>query len=105
MREHNYSNYRLSVHRLSVRGRAAAIAMGIAALVVGGVLLVLGVTLLLGLLVVGVVLAVGLLAYRRLTGRRGFGLRGASARRALDPALEVFPDDATGRRIADKSEE
>ena len=94
MPEHSY--------RLSIRGRAAVIAMWVAALVVGGVLLVLGVTLLLGLLAVGVVLAVGLLAYRRLTGRRGFGLRGASARRALDPALEVFPDDAARRRLGDK---
>ena len=101
MREHNY---RLSVHRVSVRGRAAAIAMGIAALVVGGVLLVLGVTLLLGLLVAGVVLGAGVLAYRRLTGRR-LTPRDTNPRRDLDPALEVFPDNAAGRRIGDTSTE
>jgi hypothetical protein len=101
MREHNY---KLSVHRLSVRGRAAAIATGIAALVVGGVLLVLGVTLLLGLLVAGAVLGAGVLAYRRLTGRR-LTPRDTSPRRHLDPALEVFPDDAPRRRIGDKPPE
>jgi hypothetical protein len=96
MREHNY--------RLSVRGRAAAIAMGVAALVVGGVLLVVGVTLLVGLLVAGVVLGAGVLAYRRLTGRR-LTLRDTSPRRHLDPALEVFPDHAAGQRIGDKPQE
>ena len=92
MQQHNY--------RLGLRGRAAAIAMGVAALVIAGVLLLLGVTLLLGLVVVGVVIGAGVLAYRRLTGGRRT-LRNASPRRDLDPALEVFPDDAAGRRISD----
>jgi membrane protein implicated in regulation of membrane protease activity len=95
MREHNY-------YRLSLRGRAAAIATGIAALVVGGLMLVLGVTLLLGVLVASVVVGAGVLAYRRLTGRMPT-LRDRSPRRDLDPALEVFPDDAADRRLGDRS--
>ena len=92
-------------YKLSVRGRAAAVAVGVAALTVGGVLLVLGVTLLLGALAAGVVLAAGLLAYRRLTGRQRFTLRGTRPRPELDPALEVFPDSAVNRQVGDKPAE
>jgi membrane protein implicated in regulation of membrane protease activity len=97
MSEHNYYGY-----RLSIRGRAAAIALGAAALAVGGVLLVLGVTLLLGVLVAGTVLGAGMLAYRRLTGRHRRTPLDSSPGRGLDPALEVFPDDSASRRLGDK---
>src|SRR5919202_3206496 len=91
--------------RLNIRGRAAAIALGGVALVVGGVLLVLGAALLLGVLAAGTVLGAGVLAYRRLTGRHWPTPRKASPRRGLDPALEVFPDDAARRRLGDRSPE
>jgi len=75
--------------RINVRSRAAAAALGVAALAAGGVLLAFGLTLLAGAAVVGAVAGGGLLLYRRLTGRTP--RRGPRATHGLDPSLEVFP--------------
>ena len=74
--------------QINVRSRAAAAALGVAALVAGGVLLAFGLTLVAGAAVVGAAAAGGLLLYRRLIGRTGPRVR---PRHGLDPSLEVFP--------------
>ena len=61
--------------------------------------------LLLGVLAAGALLGAGVLAYRRLTGRHRPTPRDVSPGRGLDPALEVFPDDAARRRLRDGSPE
>lgn len=80
--------------RITVRSRAAAAALGVAAFVAGGVLLAFGLTLLAGAAVVGVAAGGGLLLYRRLSGR---ARPRTSVRRGLDPKLEVFPARASDR--------
>ncbi|HXE61520.1 MAG TPA: hypothetical protein VN607_12475 [Gemmatimonadaceae bacterium] len=80
--------------RVSVRSRAAAAALGVTALVGGGVLLAFGLTLLAGAAVVGAAAGGGLLLYRRLTGHAS---RAAAARSGLDPSLEVFPSRGSDR--------
>ena len=74
--------------RINVRSRVAAAALGVAALVAGGVLLAFGLTLVAGAAVVGAAAAGGLLIYRRLVGRAHPRVR---PRHGLDPSLEVFP--------------
>lgn len=74
--------------QINVRSRTAAAALGVAALVAGGVLLAFGLTLLAGAAVVGMVAGGGLMLYRRLAGRTEHG---APVRHGLDPSLEVFP--------------
>lgn len=85
--------YTRIVH-INVRSRAAAAALGVAALVTGGVLLAFGLTLLAGAAVVGVVAGGGLLLYRRLAGRTRHR---APVRHGLDPSLEVFPARGSDR--------
>ena len=77
----------MRVYQITVRNKAAAFAIGATALVVGGVLVAVGLTLFAGLALGGAVLGAGALAIRRLTGR--------SAVRSLDPAQEVFPPAPT----------
>lgn len=74
--------------QINVRSRAAGAALGVAALVAGGVLLAFGLTLVAGAAVVGAAAAGGLLLYRRVVGRTGPRVR---PRHGLDPSLEVFP--------------
>jgi hypothetical protein len=80
--------------QINVRSRAAAAALGVAALAAGGVLLAFGLTLLAGAAVVGVVAGGGLMLYRRLSGRTS---PGAPVRQGLDPSLEVFPARGSDR--------
>ena len=83
-------------------GRARIIAFAIAALVIGGVFLALGLLLLTGLVVAGALAGSGYLLWRRLRGalRRGSG---APPQRELelDPSLEIrAPDpDRPGGRL------
>lgn len=74
--------------QINVRSRAAAAALGVAALVAGGVLLAFGLTLVAGAAVVGAAAAGGLLLYRRVVGR---AQPRVPPRHGLDPSLEVFP--------------
>jgi hypothetical protein len=78
---------------LRVRSRAGALALGLAALVVGGVFLAFGLALLLGLGAAGLVLVAAAALYRKLTGRgpRIVWARGGAP--GLDPSKEVFPPD------------
>lgn len=75
--------------QINVRSRTAAAALGVSALVAGGVMLAFGLTLLAGAAVVGLVAGGGLMLYRRLAGRAE---RRAPVRHGLDPSLEVFPE-------------
>lgn len=78
----------IRIVRINVRSRAAAAALGVAAVLAGGVLLAFGLTLVAGAAVVGAAAAGGLLLYRRLVGRTQPRVR---PRHGLDPSLEVFP--------------
>lgn len=74
-------------------GRAGALALGAAVVVVGGVLVVVGATILVGLGVVGAAAGAGIVAWRRLTGRgRPSTIEPLARGRPLDPGLEVFPE-------------
>jgi hypothetical protein len=88
----------LGTGRLS-RGRTVALA--IAALVVGGIFLALGLALLATLAVVGTVIAAGMAIARLLRGRPSLPTREPP----LDPSMEVFPP-ATGeaRRLEGEPE-
>ncbi len=79
------------VIKFQVRNRAGALALTVAALVLGGVLFAFGLLLLLGLVTVGAAIGACLALYHKLTGRvpRALGRRWRAS--DLDPALEVFP--------------
>ncbi len=79
------------VIRFQARNRASALALAVAALVLGGVLLAFGLLLLLGLAAVGAAIGAGLVLYYKLTGRVPRALRHQRQASTLDPALEVFP--------------
>jgi len=84
------------IYGITVQNRVGAIALGLAALAVGGVFLIFGLALLVALAVVSITLGAGVLLYRRLTGR-GSLFMGATARSTrLDPAKEVFPAEGAG---------
>lgn len=86
------------VVKFTVKNRAAAVALGATALVLGGVLLALGITLLVGVAVVGTAVGTGVMLYRRLAGRGAPRVNGAAR---LDPRLEVFaePPRMDARRL------
>lgn len=89
----------MQIQGLTGRNKVGAIALGIAALAVGGVFLAFGLALLIAVVVVGAALGAALILYRRLTGR-GVPWLGTSARASrLDPANEVFPADGSGGRF------
>ena len=73
----------MRVYRITVRNKAAAVAIGAMAVVVGGALVAIGLTLFAGLALGGAALGAGAMAVRRLSGRPTI--------RSLDPAQEVFP--------------
>jgi hypothetical protein len=78
---------------LRVRSRAGALALGLAALAVGGVFLAFGLALLLGLGAIGLALIAAAALYRRLTGRGPLIPRAGRSAAGLDPSMEVFPPD------------
>jgi uncharacterized RDD family membrane protein YckC len=79
--------------------RGKTIALAIAALVVGGVFLALGVALLATLAVAGTLIGVGMALARLVRGRGSLRER----RSPLDPSLEVFPPaDGAVKRIEDE---
>lgn len=92
----------MKIYSLTIRNRAAALALTLAVLGAGAALLVVGLALLAALAVAGGVLGAGILAYRALRGERTPPVR-SSPRAAgqLDPALEVFPDQAAATRVRD----
>ena len=79
--------------------RAGALAIGVGVLVVGGILVVVGATILLTLGVAAAVIGTGVLAWRRLTGRAATTAPLPRDTRP-DPSLEIFPaSDADVRRL------
>ena len=97
----------IKVVTISPRNRVAFWTTAVAALAVGGVLVVLGLTLLLALVAAGTVLGVGTLIVRRLTGSArpdAGGLddamrRAQMSRHGLDPSKEVFPTGTPDARL------
>ena len=77
----------MRVYQITVRNKAAALAIGAAALVLGGALVAIGLTLFARLALGGAALGAGTLIFRRLAGRPTI--------RPLDPAQEVFPPAQT----------
>lgn len=70
--------------------RGKTIALAIAALIVGGIFLALGIALLASVAAVGAVVAAGLAIARLVRGRPVLPAR----ERPLDPSMEVFPPDS-----------
>src|SRR5688500_17865332 len=97
----------IKVVTVAPRSRVAFWTMAVAAVAVGGVLVVLGLTLLLGLIAAATVLGIGTVLVRRLTGRSRSGTSAVEAamrhaqmqRHGLDPSKEVFPPGAHDTRI------
>ena len=88
--------------RLNVANRPGAVALAIAAVAVGGVFLVVGLTLLLSLVALGAVVGTGLVLYHKLTGRLP-GRRHQEARPdSLDPRREVFPTSVPAGRLPER---
>ena len=91
------------VHRgitLNVRNRAGAIALAVVAVALGGALLAFGLLLLAALAATGAVVGAGVMLYYKLTGRlpgRFSSMRPRGT--GLDPVQEVFPLDASERRL------
>jgi len=81
------------VYTVTVRNRAAGIALGVVILALGAVLLTVGFALLAGLMIAGGVLGTGYAIYRRLRGTRQ--TLPSSGGHGLDPELEVKPTRAT----------
>ena len=81
------------VYRLGTRNRAATIALVVAALAIGAVLIAFGLMLLLALAAAATVVGAGTVLYYRLTGRKPQLLR-TEPQEKLDPSQEVFPDAA-----------
>lgn len=87
---------------LAPRNRAAAIALVVAAIMVGGIVLALGLTLLLGVATVAVVGGLGVMLYHRLMRLLRGGRaepRGERLDPSLDPSMEVFPAQSSSRPL------
>ena len=81
----------LRIVQIRTTNRASALALGIAAVAIGGVFFVFGLMLLLGLAAVGTLVGAGLVLYHRLTGRLPrFLQRRSQPAASLHPELEVF---------------
>ena len=83
------------VIRFQARNRAGALALAVAALVLGGVLLAFGLLLLVGIAAVGAAIGAGLVLYHKLTGHVPRALERRRQASGLDPALEVFPTEVS----------
>lgn len=81
------------IYAVTVRNRAAGIALAVVVVGLGAVLLTIGFALLAGLMIAGGVLGTGYAIYRRLRGPRQT-LPPSQARAGLDPMLEVKPTRA-----------
>lgn len=80
--------------------RGKTIALAIAAVVVGGIFLALGLALLASVALIGTLVATGLAIARLVRGRASLPPR----ERPLDPSLEVFPDTDDARRLDSTTE-
>jgi hypothetical protein len=82
----------MQVYTFSTKNRVVAILAALVVLGAGAALLLVGFALLAGVAIAGGVLGAGVLAVRALRGERKAPLRAPSAGSALDPSLEVFPE-------------
>jgi hypothetical protein len=82
------------VYTVTVRNRAAGIALGVVILGVGAVLLTVGFALLAGLMIAGGVLGTGYAIYRRVRGTHQTLPPSRARGSDLDPQLEVKPTRA-----------
>jgi len=83
------------IYGLTIQNKVSAIALGLAAVAVGGVFLVFGLALLVAVAVVGITLGAGLVLYRRIAGRGSLFMNATTRSTSLDPAKEVFPTEDT----------
>jgi hypothetical protein len=81
----------MRVYTLSVRNRAVATLLVLAAIGLGVAFLAIGFAVLAGLAVGGAVLGTGAAIYNRLRGRQPTTI--APSEPSLDPSLEVFPEE------------
>ncbi len=86
----------MPVYTFSTKNRVVATLAALVVLGAGAALLLVGFALLAGVAVAGGVLGAGVLAVRALRGERRDPLHAPNHGRAMDPSLEVFPDQ---RRI------
>ena len=82
----------MQVYTFSTKNRVVATLAALVVLGAGAALLLVGFALLAGVAIAGGVLGAGVLAVRALRGERKAPLRAPSAGSALDPSLEVFPE-------------
>lgn len=82
----------MQVYTFSTKNRVVATLAALVVLGAGAALLLVGFALLAGVAIAGGVLGAGVLAVRALRGERRAPLDATSHRSAMDPALEVFPD-------------
>jgi len=82
----------MQVYTFSTKNRVVAILAALVVLGAGAALLLVGFALLAGVAIAGGVLGAGVLAVRALRGDRRDPLRAPSHGSAMDPSLEVFPD-------------
>jgi len=82
----------MPVYTFSTKNRVVATLAALVVLGAGAALLLVGFALLAGVAVAGGVLGAGVLAVRALRGERRDPLHAPYHGRAMDPSLEVFPD-------------
>jgi hypothetical protein len=86
---------------IAPRNRAVALVLVVTAIAVGGMVLALGLSLLLGILALAAVGGAGVTLYRRiagvLRGERPWRVGGRG--RALDPSMEIFPGRIDARSL------
>ena len=82
----------MPVYTFSTKNRVVATLAALVVLGAGEALLLVGFALLAGVAVAGGVLGAGVLAVRALRGERRDPLHAPYHGRAMDPSLEVFPD-------------
>ena len=84
----------IRIYKLEGGGGAKGAALAVVIVGVGVLLVGVGLALLVALGTAGALIGAGVMVYRRLTGQSVSALRGSRASARLDPALEVFADDA-----------
>ena len=82
----------MQVYTFSTKNRVVAILAALVVLGAGAALLLVGFALLAGVAIAGGVLGAGMLAVRALRGERRAPLDAPFHGSAMDPSLEVFPD-------------
>ena len=80
-------------YQLSIRSRAGAIALGIAVVVIGIVVIASGIALLIGVALIAAIVAGGAMLIRKLFGHRTPPAVRRTSAAGFDPALEVFPPE------------